>query len=158
MKILIAYSTKYGSVEKCAEFLKKELVHDVQLYNVKTKLTVNIDEYDMVLLGGSVYIGKTQKELTNFLKKHESALLKKQLGLFICCGAEDRSDTYMKDIFTEAIYNHASAKAYTGYAYYLEKMSFIEKAMIKKMVKINHNVEDIKYENITAFVEKIKKL
>ncbi|MDH7552618.1 MAG: flavodoxin domain-containing protein [Spirochaetota bacterium] len=61
MKEIIIYSTKYGSVERSAKMLKSYLPEDTVPVNVKNEKEVNIEDFDTVILGGSVYMGKIQK-------------------------------------------------------------------------------------------------
>lgn len=158
MKALIAYSTKYGATEKCAQVIKEKLNCEVKLINLKSNLSFNVKDYDIILLGGSVYAGNTQKELKAFIEKRNSDLIKKHIGLFLSCGQESSADKYFKDLFTEQLYNHAFSKTYMGYAYYFNKMNFIERTIVKKMVKLKDTVEKIEYDNIEILVEKVNNI
>ncbi|NLY38245.1 MAG: hypothetical protein GX044_02975 [Firmicutes bacterium] len=65
METLIAYSTRYGCVEKCAKMLAEKLDGKVTLVNL-LKMRVDPAPYERVIVGGSIYIGKIQKEVRDF--------------------------------------------------------------------------------------------
>ena len=64
MKIAIVYATKYGCTKKCAEILKSYLHGEVSIHSAKAD-KINLSRYDAVFIGGSVYMGKIQKEIKN---------------------------------------------------------------------------------------------
>lgn len=114
MKVLITYSTKYGTSAACAERLEKALrgmeVHTVCL----EKETPRVEDYDIVLLGGSVYFEKFRPALRQFLKEQENALLEKPLGLFWCCGKTEDHEYYGEKLFSKALREHAFLQIFFG--------------------------------------------
>ena len=70
MKSIIIYSTKYGSTEKASELLKENMKGEVDLVNIMKETVPDIKGYDNVIFGGSVYIGKIQKKLTNYINEN----------------------------------------------------------------------------------------
>src|SRR5690554_7784897 len=84
MNTLIAYGTKYGCAEKCAIELANELDGNVDTVNLKENNKLELAKYDRVIIGGSAYIGRIQKEVTDFINLNLNELLKKEIGLFIC--------------------------------------------------------------------------
>nr|WP_242847760.1 flavodoxin domain-containing protein [Fervidicella metallireducens] len=84
MKILIAYGTKYGCCEKCAKILSEKLNGTVDLFNLKKDENINLNEYDLVIVGGSIYAGKIRNEVMNFCRSNLDILKhKKQLFLYV---------------------------------------------------------------------------
>jgi len=67
MKTLIAYGTKHGCSQKCAMELSRELKDKIEIVNLRDKINIDLSKYDRVVLGGSVYIGRIQKEVTDFI-------------------------------------------------------------------------------------------
>ena len=93
MKTLIIFATKYGSAEKCANILQEKLNGDVEVLNIKTDKIPDISNFENIVIGGSIYIGKIQREIRDFCKQHLEALLTKKTGLFICAGEPpDKAD------------------------------------------------------------------
>jgi len=58
MNILIAYATKYGCTEKCAAVLSEKLTGKVDLCNLKGGRASDLTQYEKVIIGGSIYMGK----------------------------------------------------------------------------------------------------
>ena len=84
MKTAIVYATKYGCTKECAEILKTYLHGEVNILSAKAD-KINLSQYDAVFIGGSVYMGKIQKEITQFCKRNLKQLLHMKIGLFVCC-------------------------------------------------------------------------
>ena len=91
MSTLIAYASKHGCTEVCAEKLSQRLGEKAELYNLKSGNAIDISQYDKVIIGSSVYVGKINKEATEFCTNNRSALENKKVGLFICGSQEGAS-------------------------------------------------------------------
>lgn len=155
MKSIIIYSTKYGSVSKAAERLKKELTDETETYNIIKQAAPVPDGYDKVIIGGSVYMGKIQKKLTLYIRANLSSLLTKKVGLFLCAGAAD-NDTktlQLRKVFPPELYNCAIVKDVLGYSYDFEKMNLFEKLIIKKIKGDSLSVFAFYDENIELFAK-----
>lgn len=76
MKTAIVYATKYGCTKRCAEILKSYLKGEVTILSVKAD-KINLSQYDAVFIGGSIYMGKIQKEITQFCKRNLTTPAKK---------------------------------------------------------------------------------
>lgn len=57
-----------GCTKKCVENLKTLLNGDTTILSAKN-IKVNVDKFDTVIIGGSVYMGKIQKEVSQFCIK-----------------------------------------------------------------------------------------
>ena len=62
-----------------AEIIKRYLDGDVEIVNLKELNKFDLAEYDNVLLGGSVYFNRIQKEVCTFYKDNLDKLLEKKL-------------------------------------------------------------------------------
>lgn len=150
MKTLIAYGTKYGCAEKCAIELSKELNDDqVILINLKNNNKIEIDKYERVIIGGSAYIGKIQKEVTEFINNNLNELMKKDIGLFICGMQEgDAMEKEIADNFPAGLLSKAKSVQNFGGEFIFKKMNFMDKAIVKKIVKVSSDKSDINHGNI----------
>ena len=149
MTTLIAYGTKYGCAEKCARELAKEIQGRVDTVNLKENTVIDLTQYDHVIIGGSVYIGRIQKEVTNFINSNLNELLSKEIGLFICGMQEGEAlDKEMADSFPSDLLIKAKSIKHFGGEFIFKKMNFMEKTIVKKISKITSDKSDIKYENI----------
>ncbi|WFA09360.1 flavodoxin domain-containing protein [Tissierella sp. Yu-01] len=149
MDTLIVYASKHGCTEKCAELLSKELIGKVDIINLKKAMYTDISKYDKVIIGGSIYIGKIQKEVTEFCSKNLDKLKKKRIGLFICAmqGA-DIINTELNSNFNSELIKIADAKECFGGEFIFERMNFLEKFIVKKVSKVTSSKSNILEGNI----------
>lgn len=61
MKTLILYTSKYGCTKDCANYLKSKLGQQTDIASLDYFQTTDLQHYDWIILGGSIYIGKIQK-------------------------------------------------------------------------------------------------
>ncbi len=156
MSTVIIYSTRHGATRKCAELLKFKLFGAV-LADLKENPEFDFSGYDAVIIGGSVQAGSVKRNLKKFCEKNKKELLKKKLGLFICCMYEGReAEEQIKKNFPGELFERACAKDYFGGIFDFNKMNFLERFIIKQAVKVKESVYKIKEERITSFAEKFK--
>jgi len=155
MKTIIIYSTKYGSVEKAALKLKEHLQGFVEISNFKN--VSDFSAYDTVILAGSVYAGRIQKEMRLFIKTHTMELLKKRIGIFICAGndKQENIDIWIKTNFSQELYDSAIACDNLGYEYRYDQLNFFEKIIVRIVVGIKENQSNFFEEKIRDFATKI---
>lgn len=154
MKTLIAYASKHGATKKAADKLAMELKGVVVILNLEDKaaLKTSIENFDRVVIGGSIYIGKIQKSVRKFCDVNLEKLLKvDKLGLFICCGTEEKDMEQLVDSFPEKLIVKADVKGYFGYEFDLDKIGFISRVMLKKAAGVEESESNIKYDNIKSF-------
>ena len=157
MKSAIIYATKYGSVAKAAGILKSHLKNDVTMINLAKEKFPLLDEYDTVILGGSIYMGKIQKSLTKFVLANLPTLLKKRTGLFICAGQPEPVRTKeLAEAFPVELYNHAIAKEVFGHEYNFDKINFMYKLILRKVAGVTESVFNLSEEKIASFAETIR--
>ena len=133
MKTLLAYTTKHGSTKTCTDLIHQQLTGDVTIINIKTDQIPDLIPFDAIMLGGSIYAGKTQKELRKFAETHLAALLEKPVFLFFCCGLE--SPKYFQENFPDTLSQHASVKTLLGTDGKVNGMNFVEKLIMKVVSK-----------------------
>jgi len=156
MSTLIAYASKYGFTENCAKILANKLDGRVDVVNLGIKHP-NLDEYDSVIIGGSVYAGKIRKPVRRFCSQNLDFLGKKRLGLFICGLAEGAdADRQLQTVFPTELQAAAAATGFFGGECNFEKMNFFEKAVMKKVSGSVDNRSKIFEEHITRFAEQMK--
>ena len=62
MKTLIAYCSSHGCAEKSAVELKTYLGENVELCNLKKGAIANLNDFDRIIIGGSIHAGQIQKK------------------------------------------------------------------------------------------------
>ncbi|OEH85068.1 hypothetical protein BHU72_05510 [Desulfuribacillus stibiiarsenatis] len=175
MNTLIVYASKHGSTEKCAniiaENLRKHSQDSVDIINVKSKqgqAGCDFALYDRIIIGSSIYVGQTQKEVKEFCRTNLPILLQKQIGLFICCMFdEERAEMQLQTGFPEELVRHATAKEVLGGEFQFQKMNFLEKIAVKlasknngdvKKANTSQDISTISSEKINKFVNNIIKI
>lgn len=136
MKTLIVYATKYGCTKGCAEILKSYLNGEVNIVSAKTN-KINLAEYDAILIGGSVYMGKIQKEITHFCNRNLKQLLRKKIGLFACCYTPNGTEGFFETLFPLELLNHASYVTSVGGKMDYENMNFFYRKLFQSLKKID---------------------
>jgi menaquinone-dependent protoporphyrinogen oxidase len=152
MSTLIFYATRHGCTEKAGEILKNKLDDDVTMVNLKNNKKPDLSAFDTIIIGGSIHAGKMQSNLKKFIGQHLDSLLKKKLGLFLCCMEEgEKAQQQFDEAYPQELRNHASAVGLFGGAFDFDRMNFLERAIIKKIAKIDAGVSKIKEDNIQEF-------
>lgn len=159
MKTLIAYSSKYGCTEQCAEKLAKKLSGASHLYNIKTNEALDLSQYDKVIIGSAVYIGRIQKEAAEFCTKNLEQLKSKKLGLFICGSQEgDALKQELEAAYPNELKSIASILDCFGGAYQFSRMSFMEKTIVKIVAKTNKDMSNVQEDRIDTFAQSMNNL
>ncbi|MEA2107343.1 MAG: flavodoxin domain-containing protein [Bacteroidota bacterium] len=156
METAIIYATKHGCTDKCAHTLANELNNNALLINLDVSTNVNLNEFNTVIIGGSIHAGSMNRKIKKFIDKNMDMLQSKKTGLFICCMEEgEKAQEQFKNAFPESLRNKAIAHGYFGGEFNFNKMNFFEKAIIKKIAKTDQNVSKINENNIKDFALKI---
>jgi menaquinone-dependent protoporphyrinogen oxidase len=156
MKTLIIYASKYGCTEKCSNLLKDKLTSEVKIVDMKKEKVPDINLFDNIIIGGSIYMGKIQKRVNEFCLKNNSTLTNKKLGFFICCmGEKDIAEKQIKTSFPEELLSKAIAIEHFGGEFIFGKMNFLERLIIKKISKTSNDKSTISEENINKFAQLI---
>lgn len=157
MKTIIVYSTKYGCVQKVASTLKSKIPEKVKLCNLSKEKPNDIDSYDNIIIGGSIYIGKIRKDISKFIECNIEKLMTKNIGLFICAAADDKVelDKELNQAFPDKLNKHAKVRKALGYEINYSQMKFLDRLIIKKVKGVTEDISNINEENINKFVHKL---
>lgn len=85
MKTLILYGSKHGTTEDVVNKIVAGLKNPVDVVNIE-KNTINLEDYQQVVIGSSIYVGQMNKQIKKFVKENESVLKTKKLSVFLCRG------------------------------------------------------------------------
>lgn len=154
---MIIYTTKHGSVGRAANILKSKIEGQVTLVNIMQEKAPSIEEYDYIILGGSIYAGKIQRKLSKFIASHLPLLLSKKVGLFICA-AEQRVEEKEKELinaFPIELSQHALCKEIFGYEIHYEDMNFLEKKIISSVMGYQESQFKLSEEKIENFAKTV---
>lgn len=136
MKTLIVFSTKYGCTQKCADILKSYLQGEVHISLAKD-IKGDLRKFDNVIVGGSVYMGKIQKEVVHFCNKNKKLLLNRRLFLFACCYTPKDTEGFFETLFPKGILNYAIYTTNVGGEMQYDKMNFLYRKIFESLKKID---------------------
>ncbi len=160
MRTLIVYASKHGCAQKSAEMLADLLVDEVDVNEVRNLTRIDLEDYQWVIIGGSIHAGRIQAKIKTFCQRYLNQLLQKQIGLFICHMEEDQ-DKAMKELtdnFPAALVEHSVARGLFGGEFDFEKMNFFEKFIIKKVANVTESMSTFKEATVSEFAQKIKNI
>jgi menaquinone-dependent protoporphyrinogen IX oxidase len=84
-RTLVLYATRKGMSFKTAgiigDVLREKFNHDVNVYSIKEKKRINIGEYDNIVFGSSIVMGKWKGNLRRYIKKQD--LTGKKTAVFV---------------------------------------------------------------------------
>jgi menaquinone-dependent protoporphyrinogen oxidase len=82
-RTLVAFASKHGSTEEVARAIGAQLGeagHDVDIRDAA--VVTNLDAYEGVVLGGSLYVGRLHPDAREFLRRHQAAFGGRPLAVF----------------------------------------------------------------------------
>jgi menaquinone-dependent protoporphyrinogen oxidase len=90
-KVLIAYGTRYGATESTSAEIAKVLREaglDVRVVNAGKEKTKDIGEYDLVIVGSGMQMGKWTGAADGFLNKFQKELSGRKVAIFVSSAAQ----------------------------------------------------------------------
>lgn len=155
MKSIIIYTTKHGYVEITVQVLESKMDGQVTSVNIMKENPPSLEEYDNVILGGSIYMGRIQKKMSDYISKNLPQLMSKRIGLFICAGSPDPKARVkeLESAYPAELYNHAVTKEVFGYEINFEKLGFFEKLVMKAVTGDKSNISELCEDNIANFAK-----
>jgi menaquinone-dependent protoporphyrinogen oxidase len=158
MNTLIAYSTTLGCTEQCASKLKEGLGNGVEMVRISRRRRYHLDQYETIIVGGSIHEGMIQRSVYKFCENNLETLLKKQVGLFVCCIDPDTDEhELIKNSFPGELLDHALASGFFGGELNIKKMNLLQKIMTRKAARLQKE-PDIDFQRILDFARKIQEL
>lgn len=160
MKTAIIFKTKHGTTEKVAYMLAKRLTEtgdEVRVIDLAKTRQPHLTAYEKIIVGGSIHVGRIQKEIRTFCDKHNALLKTRKLGLYICCMETDekKRQKEFEDAFPADLKKLASAKGIMGGEFLLEKMNFIERLVVRKVAHTRESVHDIDLNAVEKFLRRM---
>lgn len=157
MRTAIIYASKTGTTRDCANLLKDKLSSDVQLIDLKTVENPNVADYDKIIVGSAIYMGRPLKEVVNFCMKNKEILLHKHISFFFCgLETDERIKADASNYIAVELMERASIIDYFGGELHHDKVNFIDKFIMKQMEKTLKVKTGIRTEEIEKFAEEVE--
>ncbi len=159
MKTGIFYISNHGTTAKVAKQIGEKVSQTVDLIDIKKIKNPSPEFYDLIILGSSIHAGSNQKTMKSFIKKNKDVFLNKKLALFLCCmyEGEERVNQF-NTAYPEELRNHSEANLLAGGEFILEKMSFLEKTIVKKVAGVNESKSNIDEDAIRNFISSLEQI
>lgn len=135
---VIMYRSKYGTTRLYAEWLADAL--KLEIKNLDEIDNEALRALDYVIIGSSVYIGRML--ISGWIKKHEAALMRKKLFLFVVCGTPI-SDTEKQEAIIWA--NIPPPLVEKGTIFFMpgrimmDKLSWLDRTLIRWRARFEKN-------------------
>lgn len=155
-KTLIAYSTTLGCTEQCASKLKDDLGEGVEMVRISRRRRFNLQNYDIIIVGGSIHEGMIQRSVHKFCEANLDVLLQKQIGLFVCCIDPNANEQELIErAFPDRLVKHALASGFFGGELNIKKMNLLQKIMTRKAARLQKE-PDIDFQKILDFARSLQ--
>ncbi len=153
-KTLIVYTTNHGTTEKAAKMISDHLSGSAQMINIKKEKIPDVNLYDQVIIGGSIYAGKTGRRLIRFCRENLDILIKKNIALFICCFEQSpKREEQFAASFPVELRRVSLIDGFFGGEFIVNDMNFFEKLVVKKVASAKSSVSFFDKEAVGVFAE-----
>lgn len=134
MRALIAYCTKYGTTASCARQLAEKFGGDVTVVDLANARALDVQAYDLVLIGGSIHAGKIQRRVVSFCERNRPTLLARKVGVFLCCLLTgEEAVVQMQSAFPDWLLAHAAARAFPGGEIHYGRLTLIDRLLVRSL-------------------------
>lgn len=116
-RILVTYGTRYGSTKEIAMRIGRILLEEGHTVDVeKASRTLQVDSYDLVVLGSGIQAGGWQKDAKNFMQRNSAAFKEIKIALFVSCGDAAEEEKY-EESYKKYLVDPAKKNGLTPIAY-----------------------------------------
>ncbi|KAA8478928.1 menaquinone-dependent protoporphyrinogen oxidase [Arcticibacter tournemirensis] len=158
MQVAIVYCSKHGATEKVVKLIgEKHNDNEVYFFNLLKGSAPEVKEFDRIIIGGPIYFGMIQNPIKDFCKQNARALLRKELGLFICCMLAEQQNELFENAFPEKLRLHSKANACFGWELNVGNLNFFEKLIVQKVAN-SHGGSHIDIPEIERFVNRMNSI
>lgn len=147
--VLIVFASRFGSTDEIAHEIAEELEKKhktlTQVHNLRDGVKIpSLDEFDGIIVGSGIKMGRWTKESYKFLKQNHIALNNKVLGLFVSSGEAANPKThaearvkYLEEIMERTGVKADMIEAFGGIIDFSSSStySFLEKKTIQKLAR-----------------------
>lgn len=158
MKTIIIYTTSNSCTDQAVSELTQNLSGEVVTLDLMHHHSPNLNEYDRIIIGGSIHSGKIQQRINYFCLTHMHILRAKEIGLFICCSHEpDIARGAIENAFPEELHQMAKTEAIFNGKINLDEMNLVKRILVKKVAMVREHVTSLDTETIDLFAVRMEK-
>jgi menaquinone-dependent protoporphyrinogen oxidase len=140
-KILIAYGTTEGQTARIADHIADVIQKrgiEAQALDLKRSTHVPLDDYDAVIVGGSIHMGKHQNDVADFVSTNRSALERLRSAFFSVSlaahGDLENAEAYVAN-FEQQTGWHPTKVGLFGGALLYRQYGLFRRYMMKRIVR-----------------------
>jgi menaquinone-dependent protoporphyrinogen oxidase len=159
MRVLITFRSRYGTTEACSRMLAGQLEAETECIDLAGKGKPDVSSFDVVLIGGSVYGGKIQREVAWFCERSREPLLQRRVGLFLCCLYRgERAEAQLQAAFPSWLTGHAFARGFFGGALRYDRLSLLDRLLVRGLAHPGGDVSTVSTAAIEAMARAVNAL
>jgi menaquinone-dependent protoporphyrinogen oxidase len=140
-KVLIAYGTTNGHTARIAEYLAdviRSQGHKAAAVDLKRSQDALLDDYDAVIVGGSIHMGKHDEHVRDFVRRNRVALERLPSAFFSVSlaahGDMENARAYVENFERETGWRPVHVGFFSGALLY-RQYGFLKRLMMKKIVR-----------------------
>lgn len=158
MKTLIIYTTSNSCTQKAVGELAQKFSGEVQRIDLKHSHTPSLDEFDRIIIGGSIQSSQIRQRINSFCLTHMHILRKKEIGLFICSSEKPEiARVKIENTFPEELHQLAKTEAIFRGVFNLDEMNLVRRVLVRKLGSMRGNSSTPDFESIERFAMRMEK-
>lgn len=153
---LVVYASRHGICEKAAGIIAKNLGCSYQnAANLRF-----IKDYDTIIMGTSIYMGKGSKAMNSFIKAHRQELTGKNTAFFIvCCQTGDfQINSQLESAFPKELLKQAFYTGCLGRGVNMARLGILERKIFTKASGITKSFFEPNLKEQEKLLDAYKKL
>ena len=159
MRVLIVYTSRYGSTKEMVELLASQIHGTVEKVDLRRARAPKLEGYQVVIIGAPVFARKIPVLIKRFCQIRHTELSSRKVGLFLSCIARyDRALEYLDANFPAWLREQSFAREIFGGRLEMKKISFFHRFLLKQLSRIKYDRNAVNPAAIARFAEKINAL
>jgi menaquinone-dependent protoporphyrinogen oxidase len=159
VSVLIVYRSKYGCTERCCRELARQIGAESVIVDLASRRVPDVRDFGAVLIGGSIYGGKVQRQVASFCDRRETDLRNVPVALFICCLYEgEHARAQLKAAFPDWLTAHAFATAVFGGELRYQGLTLLDKVLVRSVSPVSKDVSHLRPEAVRAMADTVNAL
>jgi menaquinone-dependent protoporphyrinogen oxidase len=159
VSVLIVYRSKYGFTEGCARALAQRITSECAVVDLSSRGVPDPRGFDVVLVGGSIYGGKIQREVSAFCDRHSPVLREGRVGLFISCLYEgDHARAQLQAAFPDWLTGRAFAAGLFGGEIRYRELRLLDRLLVRSVSPLSTDVSHAKPEALQSMADAVNAL